>query len=279
MSAGDRPTCNASARCENYAQPSCRGMCKKHYRAWLDAHPPIDGRIVHRHIEKLRANGLGYRRISELSGVAMSTVRDLAVGKRRYTQGPVGAAILALPIESRPAKLNPAGATRRIRALIAEGFTETRIGDEIGVGQHNLWKYVQGSASWVRPETFDRIVATYERLLAEPRPEGWIAERARNRARARGWLTAERWEWGEIDDPDFDPALLLPDKPDWQFRIPADFGERYLDMRDHVGLDNATIAKHFGIQYDTLTKRLRQLGIRYSDAQRVVQDDDVEQAS
>lgn len=258
-----RPGCNhgPGRRCGNLAHKSCRGMCKKHYKAWLATHPPVDAAPVQAHIQRLRDARFGWRRISDLSGVAVSTLRDIASGVTSFCYAPTVEAVLAITPESAcPAQMNPIGAIRRVQALIALGHTENAIADRVGMRQCNLWPYVSGRASWIRPATFDRIDRVFRELEALPRPEGWVAERARRRAARRGWPTGQ--DWGDtIDDPTAPSPLRT--RP---VSVLADFREEYLDLRDHVGLSDPLIAEQLRISYDLLLSRLSRLGIPTQNA-------------
>ncbi|MCV7255637.1 hypothetical protein H7J86_26080 [Mycobacterium hackensackense] len=250
--------CGGSPRCKNIAVRSKRGMCRKHYEAWIAINQPVDAEIVRAHINRLRAANLGYGRIAELSDCGQSTIRDISQGTRRYSYAPVARAILAVnPDVARPAKMNPIGAIRRTQAMVAHGFTEQQIGAAISVRQCNLWKYVQGTASWVRPATHDRIDAAFQTLCAQPMPAGWVPDRARRRAQKRGYVPA--FAWGDdIDDPAAVPdlgAILKPSRS-----VPADqLLEIVADHREHVGRTDAEIAAALGIKLDTLQTRIRRI--------------------
>lgn len=254
-SAANRPRCgSATGRCRNLVQPACRGMCKKHYLAWLRANRPVDSVPVTEHVERLRSAGFGYRRICDLAGVGFTTVREIAhpTPERRFVSAPVARKLLAVTIEDRPARMDPTGAGRRIEALIALGYTENRIAEGIGISQPNLWKLFGGRASWIRPETFDRIDAVFRELSVLPMPEGWVAERARRRARRRGWVPPLAWDENAIDDPNAVPAdRWRPIGDDWL--------EHVVDCRG-LGWSDDRIAADMGIQTESLWRRLENNG-------------------
>ena len=255
-------TCSR-ARCPNKAHPSACGMCMKHYRAHLKANPTVPADIVVEHLRVLREeHGYGFIRLAELTGVGRATLRDIARGDRSYVFSRTATAILGLHpgLTNPPAHMDPTGAVRRVRALVAVGFTQERIAIEIGGGQCNLWKYLTGTAAWVTPEKFARIDAAFRNLGQLPAPTGPSALRARRRAARRGWLPPMAWDDHTIDDPAAQPdvTVLRPAKPK---SVLQDFETEYLELRDYVRLSDVLIAERLGITYDTLITRLSRLGI------------------
>ncbi|MCV7230715.1 hypothetical protein [Mycolicibacterium komossense] len=245
---------------------ACRGLCKKHYRAWLKANPPVDPAIVAAHIEALRERGHGYRRIADLSGAGMTTIFEIAKGKKKYIEAPTAAAIFAVPFDAQPARMDPIGVVRRVRALVALGYTEVQIAEHISIRQSNLWPYTFGRASWVRPETFNRIAAVFRVLEGQAAPVGPAADRARRRAAERSWLPPLAWDIETIDDPAAEPIVeaIRRDTP-WN-GVLDEFRDEYLDLRDHLRMSDELIADRLGITMDLILKRLSRLGIATQNA-------------
>ncbi|WP_349318892.1 hypothetical protein [Mycolicibacterium canariasense] len=263
----DRKKCGGSARCKNVAIRSRRGMCNKHYEAWLAVNRPVDADLVRAHLQRLRAANMGYRRIAELACVGQTTVCDILSpkrGLRRFVSAPVARAILAVnPDRDRPAKMNPTGAIRRVQAMRAHGFTDGQIGSAISVRKCNLWKYLQGTAAWIRPETHDRIDAAFQTLCAQPMPTGWVAERARRRAQKRGYVPA--FAWGDdIDDPDAKPDRSAVTVKPLRAIGDSDFLAIVVDHREHIGRTDAEIAAALGLTLDGFQSRLRRIERRAS---------------
>lgn len=237
-------------------------MCSKHYNLWLPINRPVAAKIVVEHMMRLRAAGFGHRTIADAAGIGCTTVCDIYAGNRIYVYAPTARAILAINTENnRPMRMNPVGAIRRVRALVAHGYTEQQIAAAIEIRQSNLWKYMQGSASWVRPETHDRIDAAFQTLSAQPMPTGWVAQRARNRAASRGWAPPMAWNIETIDDPAASPIVEAIRRPPKLGQVLDDFHVEYLELRDELGLSDAAIAERVGITEETLGKRLSRLRI------------------
>ena len=253
--------CNASVRCQNRAGKGKRGMCNKHHTAWTAVNRPVDSEIVREHIARLRAAGMGYRQIAKLAGIGQSTVWDV-VHRRSTTYAPTARAIMAVnPDADRGAVMSPVGAGRRVRALIAVGYTETQVAAATQVRECNLWRYERDKAGWIRPETHDRIDAAFQTLSVQPPPTGWVADRARRRAARYGWLPALAWDLETIDDPAAEPIVDAIRRPPKLGGILEDFRIEYLELRDELRLSDAEIAERMGITDDLLGKRLSRLKI------------------
>lgn len=233
-------------------------MCKKHIEAWRRTNRPVDAAIVRDHINQLRQAGFGYRRIAELSGCGTSTIRALSAGDTTYTYSDRAAAILAVDVErDLPLNMNPIGAMRRLRALIALGYTDVDLADRLGTTQTNIWRYTGTERSYITLGMHQRIDRLYRELGALPQPNGWIADRARRRAAKRGWLPPMAWDDDMIDQLDGQPADYGRTPAAKRMRaIPPDFIAEYVDLRDEIGLSDAKIAARLGITEQALYKRL-----------------------
>ncbi|MBX9920413.1 MAG: hypothetical protein K2Y33_11400 [Mycolicibacterium frederiksbergense] len=253
--------CSASPRCQLQPGQWYRGMCKKHYRAWRAVNRPVDSEIVAEHIAVLRAARMGCIRISQLSGVPRRTVSRIANGHSTITYAEVARAILAVnPAVDRPAHMNPIGAIRRLRALVAHGHTRDEILAAMGERKLNLHRYLNGTAAWIFPGTHDRIDAAFRTLSVQPPPAGRSADRARMTATKHGYLPALAWDLETIDDPDARPHVdaIRPAKP---AAVLEDFRIEYLELRDEFGLTDAAIAERLDISVALLGSRLSRLRI------------------
>lgn len=101
------------------------------------------------------------------------------------------------------------GTRRRIQALMAIGWSQSRISREAGYDRsHVSLILMRGGA--LQQRTVDRIAEVYERLsMTLPPmttgPEKVAATRARNLAAERGW--APPLAWNDIDDPGEEPVM------------------------------------------------------------------------
>lgn len=92
--------------------------------------------------------------------------------------------------------INATGTHRRIQALVALGHTLYDLSLELGMTTRYAGKIL--AAKNVRPVTAAAVDDLYEQL-SMTRPEGWVAERSRAQAAAKGW--APPLAWDDIDDP------------------------------------------------------------------------------
>lgn len=104
--------------------------------------------------------------------------------------------------------VDPLGTHRRIRALVALGWSLARISREAGC--HRSWAgLILSRSAPMRQETARRVAEVYERLSMRLPPETTKAEkidasRARRLARENHWPTPLAWD--DIDDPEEQPA-------------------------------------------------------------------------
>lgn len=266
-----RPKCER-VKCPNKASGRSR-LCHKHIdarRAREQAVNPLFGLKVDatratQHVHALHDAGIGWQRISELSGVHSWTLRLIAMRQRGQVFATTEAALLSVPIPEQPVDLAADGARvpiigtqRRLRALVAIGYTNRQLAAELGSPYDHFNRLVDGRVTHCTASTARRAAAVFARLEETPAPDGLGARRSLARAAKRGWLPPIVWNPDTIDDPAAKPEVRTESRP---FRIPPHFAEEYTDYRDHVGLDDQAIAQRFGVSLDTLMARLRRVGI------------------
>jgi transcriptional regulator with XRE-family HTH domain len=98
------------------------------------------------------------------------------------------------------------GPRRRLRALVAIGYSQPELGRRLGVSQARVWQYLDGPRPKMRRPTAERIAALYDELADTP-STGPQSTRSRNVAVARGWLPPLWWDDDTIDDPSYRPCL------------------------------------------------------------------------
>ena len=228
---GEVGTCYVlhKCRCEgcrsgNAAREGRRTTLKAYGRyvlPWVPAGPVRD------HVEFLRSHGMGYKAIARRAGIGPTGVRTLIYGREDYLSGGgtgprhgevlqhVGREkaqrILAVQptLENLPAVAHvPARATvRRLQALIAHGWSMTRLGRELGWGascSQILRRYEAArQGSLVRASTVLAVIELYDRLSVRvpPMETRWqraAVTRVRKYAAARGWPNP--WDWEAVDN-------------------------------------------------------------------------------
>ena len=135
------------------------------------------------------------------------------------------------------------GTERRLRALVASGYSQAQIAREMSTHESWVSRLVNGYDHSVNADTVARVKAVYDRLAMTPGP----SDRARRQARARGWAPPLAWDDDEIDNP--------AAKPDRGAHRPVGFPERYAEMRD-LGFNDLQIVGNLGIQPDSLYRQL-----------------------
>jgi len=158
--------------------------------------------------------------------------------------------------QRRALKITPeVGTGRRIRALVALGWTYRALERETGVAASHLSDIARqtrrGRAGGL---TATRVRAAYGRL-SMVRPEGTRADTARRRARHLGWPPPLAWD--DIDDPDETPTGHLRD-----LRKRSAFNLD--DIAEHLTHNPATtttqLAHRFGVQPNAIQQRLVRAG-------------------
>lgn len=102
-----------------------------------------------------------------------------------------------------PATVPKLGIRRRVRALMAIGWTYRQIAEEAGVSLSTLRDLARGRRTYWAVAT--AIAAAYDRLSDTPAPPGRNATYVITIARRNGWPPPSAWM--DIDDPDEQPDL------------------------------------------------------------------------
>jgi len=252
-----RPTCGRKA----LNNGTCRGLCRPHHneftrrrRAELGADWFVDAAPLRRHLVALRDAGLGYGRIAALTGYHPETISNISRGKRQRTTAEVAAKILAIQVPSavRPTLcMVPAiGTQRRLRALVAFGYSNMAIAGRLGIDNSALGRIHRQTQ--LTAQMAHKVDAVFRELQLVPGPN----LRARRRGLRLGWPLPLAWDEDTIDDPAAEPAS--PVEP------PAPFADRYLDARE-TGRSRHEIAELFGIKPDSLERQLFRHGL-YQEA-------------
>lgn len=181
----------------------------------------VDGDQVRAHLRQLMGDGMGWKQIARTSGVAPSTACQILYGKfrdqpdhpehrppRRQVTRAVADKLLAVqaPALADGALVDATGSRRRIRALVARGWSLTRIADALDVTISNLHLHTDGQQS-VTVATRRRVTHLYDRWWDQDPAEGGNrrivagAARARLHAARAGWAPPAMWDDDLIDDP------------------------------------------------------------------------------
>lgn len=182
----------------------------------------VNAQPVRDHIAALMEYGIGMKRIAAVAGVSNATLGKIMYGEPSRNTAPrerveqhVADAVLAI----KPAlehlgdtvTIDGTGTRRRIQALVSIGWSQTRIGERLGMAAANFNRTVR--SEYVRADTARRIKALYDELWNQPQTgDDWrsriSANRSRNYAKAHGWLPPLAWDDETIDDPATLPAVF-----------------------------------------------------------------------
>jgi hypothetical protein len=162
------------------------------------------------HVRRLHASGGTYGGIAAAAGLAPTTVRDLASGRRPATPYTT-TAVLAVTTAPVPRTPVDAGGTRlRLRALYVMGHGSARIARAAGAHPKTIRALVRGNAITISLPLRDAIIAVYEtwwdkRAPARTPSERSAATAARKRAIAGNWCAAAALDDDQLDIPGYRP--------------------------------------------------------------------------
>lgn len=259
-----------------------RGLCGFHYAkerkrlhaagtfasVWVPVEPVLE------HVAALRAAGLGWPRIAELSGLSPLTVAGLAKPGRRAVNRRTEAAILGIDVPASPLapelsagfRVPIVGTRRRLRALAAIGYSQDHLLADLGMQPRScaLSKVYTG-ADYCTARRAREIAALFDRYRL--RPYGPSA-RAKQDARRKGWPPPFAWDDDTIEDPtvgpDFNAARMAARRAEARRRHDTLTADIIADYRS-VGRSDAEVADVLGLRLNSFYRR--QQGGRAEDAE------------
>ena len=135
------------------------------------------------------------------------------------------------------------GTARRIRALVAIGYTQAELAREVGMHESWICKLAKGDRAQANSATVTRVTEVYNRLSMTP----GSSDRARRHALRHGWPPPLAWEEDEIDDPTA--------TADFGSKVTVSFLECYREMRD-LGYNDLQIVGRWDIHPESLLRQL-----------------------
>lgn len=182
----------AGCRCQECLEASRRGQKLRSVgRAGL---VPSD-RVVDL-LWRLQRQGWSLRDVEASCGVAVSTLSDLAFGRRARLRKSVETRILNARYERRKSFGigDAVGTRRRLQALHAIGWSWRSLGSRVGMRPLSLSDLAAGRTV-PRVSTEEKVRAVFEEISGTPGGD----TRAASYARRRGWPPPLAWD--DIDDP------------------------------------------------------------------------------
>lgn len=242
------------------------GLCSVHYRRKLayrgEPQGWVDTDKTRAHLVKLRKAGMRFRRIAELVGMNEDSVRKIYHGRRPRVQAATEAKILAV----RSHELAPTaelvdgshvlavGTMRRLRSLMAMGYTQQYMADHIGYTRGGVGRIVNGRCKLVQARTANDVKRLFDALQMTWPQETPQTKKAKTIAARRGWPLPFAWDEDDMDVPSAKPRVQtvveIVDTPPWF--------EEFQALKER-GLTNEEIADKMGIHRTTLQVRLAKL--------------------
>jgi Bacterial regulatory proteins, lacI family len=268
---GPGPGCRCDACTEANRADRQRTDRLRLYGRWQ---PFVPAGPVREHLEALSRAGVGRRRVAALSGVSTGTVSRILYGRPgrppvRGVRRETAAAILAV----RPgagalapsAHVDAAGTHRRLQALVAAGWSQSQLAALLGMLPGNFGQVMKRGQ--VTVATAGAVRDLYDDLWDQPPPEGThrekiAASRARNHARARGWVPPLGWDDSPEDGHGIDDPAAVPAEG-WRRREGgrpkrADTAEDGAWLIRTQGYTRAQAAERLGVSKDVLEHSLAQ---------------------
>lgn len=184
--------------------------------------PYVDAEPVRDHVRQLMSDGLSRRRIAALADVTNTTVIRLLYGQGKKPPSRkirTESAQALLEIRSRleilgpTARIDATGTRRRLQALVALGWSRTKLAEALGGHRDVVSRYMLRDQ--VTVATARAVRSLYDRMwdTAPPEHDRWDASAAayaRRTAERRGWAPPMAWDDETIDDPAAKPHIEAP---------------------------------------------------------------------
>lgn len=230
----------------------------------------VDAEPVRKHVNELRARGMGWKQIAREADVEASVVSRLLYGSvvRGKQYGPSkrmrpekAEKLLAVQF-GRPAVYRSVGTARRLQALMVNGWTMRELACRIGMEPGAFGPVVHGDRM-VSRRTREAVERIYDELWDQAPPRRTPAEklaytRSVRYAASRKWAPTLAWDDNTIDDPDAKPDLGERSKRPGGHQLVDEVIENIEWIMDAEPYATAQrIAERLGDKRDTLLERLR----------------------
>lgn len=224
---------------------------QKAYGRWQ---PYVDATPAREHLLRLKASGMGVRRVGELADIAHPVITRIRLGKTRQVRPETMERILAVQPGgvAAGAKVDATGSRRRLQALMAVGWSVQAVADASTVSKWTLYRCMREPQVFAGTAVAVREV--YERMWDQAPPESTrfertVAGRSRARAAAEGWPPPMAWD--RIDDPAAEPSGAGYRS---RGKLPAldELVWLHTEMRETI----PALAMRFGVKEDAIRKGL-----------------------
>lgn len=210
----------------------------------------VDSTRTELHIAYLRAHGMGYRRIAEESGVAVTVIARLINLDRSRPADRVRIETQEAILKLRPTSRLVPGliAARKLQALVAIGWTQAELAHRLDLSPSNMKPIITGSRP-IYTSTDKKVDQLFRQLQNTP----GRSDLARDRAKRLKWLPPLAWD--DIDDPSERPQHEHIRKESRAYKIhPEDLLELI-----RLGWTPAEIAKRYKMKVSSVERQLYRL--------------------
>jgi transcriptional regulator with XRE-family HTH domain len=173
--------------------------------------PLVDAAPARDHLNSLRAAGYGTKALAAISGIHRTHLEDIRSGKRATVWQSTLDDVLAITVDPDRlpdrADVDGVGTRRRLRALVAVGWSMALIAERLGCRPENVRQIINApDERRVTAATRRAVCAVYDELWDVRPPSFTAVQRSTvgaslNRAAKRGWLPPLAWDDDTIDDP------------------------------------------------------------------------------
>lgn len=150
--------------------------------------------------------------------------------------------------------VDPIGTQRRLRALMAIGWTGPDLIQRTGLGESVIYRLAGANAAPgpIQARTRDSVMRVYGELWDQP----GLSERTRKYARQHGWAPPLAWDEGDIDDYNAQPEGVRDDTESRAYG--ADLDEWAWLIRNGEAPERA--AERCGVQIHSIETTARRQG-------------------
>lgn len=179
-----------------YESDRTRQQAYGRWNGYVDAEP------ARQHLLRLKAAGMGPKRVAAVSGIAHGIISAILYGKylkpgvrrqpNRRIRPETEQRILAVELDlADGARVDGGPTARRIQALVANGWSQSKLAARLGIGRANFTPLAHGTRD-VTVTTAKTVHALYRELVDVAPPEAnqrdrIAASRARRYAAELGW--------------------------------------------------------------------------------------------
>lgn len=259
----DRCRCHPCADANTaYERQRSRRHAYGRWDHWVDAEP------VREHVKNLQRQGLGLKQIVRLSGYSQGAITRLMYGRlanetnrrdeptsriRRDSADAILAVRATMDTLAPGQVIDIAGTARRLQALMANGWSQTKLAHRLGYEVRNFNHLVHGKRQ-VTVASARRVRDLYEELWDQVPPRETRGDlgaytRTLRYAQARGWVPPLAWDDDTIDDPNAQPYVDEQAAPRARFELE--------DVDDCIdwGMDRRQAAHRLGVTLSALEQR------------------------